>query len=278
MPSGDHRWPFGSGFDDYPGPARDVLERSLGGLAVFLQGCGGNINPTYGIGYEVDCRDIKMRMGLALGGEALKVASGIRTHIKPGARKPLGNIANILFTPWEPVSGETCTYLGAVEQDLPLEFGELPPLAQAEAIRTEKQQRLADLRSRNAAEWEIRVAETFDRWGEMLVASVKHGHPTCDLTIQAFRVNDIVIAGMNAKVFYETGLALRARSPLSIRSSTATRTAPPTTCRARKITRRVVGKSTRPMPSLTCSSSSISSRSPSATIRSSAPSPPRSDC
>jgi hypothetical protein len=198
---------------DYPGPARDVLERSLGGLAVFLQGCGGNINPTYGIGYEVDCRDIKMRMGLALGGEALKVASGIRTHIRPGARKPLGNIANILFTPWEPVSGETCTYLGAVEQDLPLEFGELPSLAQAEAVRTEKQQRLADLRSRNAAEWEIRVAETFDRWGEMLVASVKHGHPTCDLTIQAFRVNDIVIAGMNAEVFYETGLALRAQSP-----------------------------------------------------------------
>jgi len=163
---------------DFPGPARDVLERSLGGLAIFLQGCGGNINPTHGIGYEVDCRDIKMRMGLALGGEALKVASGIRTHIKPGARTPLGNIANILFTPWEPVSGETCTYLGAVEQDLPLEFGELPSLAQAEAIRTEKQQRLADLRSRNAAEWEIRVAETLDRWGEMLVASVKHGHPT----------------------------------------------------------------------------------------------------
>ena len=26
---------------DFPGPARDVLERSLGGLAVFLQGCGG---------------------------------------------------------------------------------------------------------------------------------------------------------------------------------------------------------------------------------------------
>jgi hypothetical protein len=152
-------------------------------------------------------------MGLALGGEALKVASGIRTHIEPGARKTLGSIPNILFTPWEPVSGETCTYLGAVERDIPLEFGELPSLAQAEAIRTEKHERLADLRSSNAAEWEIRVAETLDRWGEMLVASVTHGHPTCDLTIQAFRVNDIVIAGMNAEVFYETGLALRAQSP-----------------------------------------------------------------
>ena len=44
---------------DYPGPARDVLERSLGGLALFLQGCGGNVNPRVGIGYEVDCRDTK---------------------------------------------------------------------------------------------------------------------------------------------------------------------------------------------------------------------------
>ena len=32
---------------DYPGPAREVLERNLGGLAVFLQGCGGNINPPW---------------------------------------------------------------------------------------------------------------------------------------------------------------------------------------------------------------------------------------
>ena len=46
---------------DFVGPARDVIERSLGGLALFLQGCGGNINPRYGIGYEVDCRETKNR-------------------------------------------------------------------------------------------------------------------------------------------------------------------------------------------------------------------------
>ena len=33
------------GSTDYPGPARDVLERSLGGLGLFFQGCGGNIEP-----------------------------------------------------------------------------------------------------------------------------------------------------------------------------------------------------------------------------------------
>ena len=91
---------------DYPGPAREVLERNLGGLALFLQGCGGNINPRVGIGYEIDCRDTKNRVGLELGGEALKVAAGIRTNTKAGERRPLGNVPNILFTPWEPVHGD----------------------------------------------------------------------------------------------------------------------------------------------------------------------------
>src|SRR2546429_130948 len=76
---------------DFPGPAREVLERNLGGLALFLQGCGGNINPRFGIGYEVDCRDTKNRVGMVLGGEALKVAASIRTNLRPGARKPIGN-------------------------------------------------------------------------------------------------------------------------------------------------------------------------------------------
>jgi hypothetical protein len=199
---------------DFPGPARDVLERNLGGLALFLQGCGGNINPRFGIGYEVDCRDIKNRAGIALGGEALKVASGIRTHVRPGARKPLGNIPNILFTPWEPVEDrDTCTYLGAVEEALPLEFGELPSVQEAEAIRAHWEQRLAELRRRDAQDWEIRVAEMFERWSHALVDAVQHEHPTCDLSLHVIRVNDIVIAGMNAEAFYETGLAIKARSP-----------------------------------------------------------------
>ena len=47
----------------------------------------------------------------------------------------------------------------------------------------------------------------------MLVDAVRHGHPTCDLFVQVIRLNDIVIAGMNAELFFETGLAIRERSP-----------------------------------------------------------------
>src|SRR5580704_5717195 len=42
---------------DFPGVTRDVIERSLGGLAIFLQGTAGNINPRAGMGIAIACRD-----------------------------------------------------------------------------------------------------------------------------------------------------------------------------------------------------------------------------
>jgi len=199
---------------DYPGPARDVLERNLGGIAVFLQGCGGNMNPRVGIGYEIDCRDTKNRVGLELGGEALKIAAGIRTNTRPGERKPLGNIPNILFTPWEPVTGDTCTHLAAAEDTIPLEYIELPPLDQAHAILAGWERTLEERGNGEAQEWEIRVAVKMEAWARRLVDAVEHGHPTFDLKLQVIRINDIVIAAMNVETFFETGLEIKARSPV----------------------------------------------------------------
>ena len=150
---------------------------------------------------------------MTLGGEALKVAAGINTNRKAGARKPMGSVPNILFTPWEPVSGETCTYLGAAETTVALEFGPLPSLADAEAIHAQWQDTLDQRIERDAQDWEIRFAEKFLLWSRILVDAVKNGHPTCDLTLQAFRVNDIVITGMDVETFFETGQTIRAQSP-----------------------------------------------------------------
>jgi hypothetical protein len=200
---------------DYPGPARAVLETNLGGLALFLQGCGGNVNPRVGIGYEVDCRDTKNRVGLELGGEALKVAAGIRTNTRAGERRPLGNVPNILFTPWEPVDGETCTHLSAAETTVALEFDELPSLERAREILAHWQRTREERVSGDALDWEVRAAQKYEHWATKLVAAVEDGHPTHDLHIQAIRLNDVVIAAMSMEVFFETGLEIRERSPLS---------------------------------------------------------------
>jgi len=199
---------------DFPGPAREVLERNLGGLALFLQGCGGNINPRVGIGYEVDCRDTKNRVGLELGGEALKIAAGIRTHTRAGERRPLGNIPNILFTPWEPVHGDTCTHLAAAQTTVALEFDELPSLEKAREILAHWQRTREERLGGDALDWEVRAAQKYEHWATKLVAAVEDGQPTHDLQLQALRVNDILVSAMNMEVFFETGLEIRARSPL----------------------------------------------------------------
>lgn len=198
---------------DFPGAARDVIEQHLGGAALFMQGCGGNINPRVGIGYEVDCRDAKGRVGAMLGGEVLKVAAGIRTHAVQGERKELWNIPGILFTPWLPAEGEVCEYLGAIEQIVKLEFSELPTLEHATAIRKQWQETLDDRLQKQAQTWEIRVAAKYADWSRKLVGAVEDGHPTADLVLQVIRVNDIVLASLNVEAFFETGLAIRESSP-----------------------------------------------------------------
>jgi neutral ceramidase len=199
---------------DYPGPARDVIEQNLGGLALFLQGCGGNVNPRVGIGYEIDCRDTKDRLGIELGGEALKVAAGIRTNTKAGERRPLGNVPNILFTPWEQVDGDTCTHLAAAETTVALDYDTLPSLEEAKEILAHWEQTAEQRRRGEALDWEIRAAQKYEDWARKLVAAVEEGSPTHELRIQAIRVNDVVFGALNMEVFFETGLEIRERSPL----------------------------------------------------------------
>jgi hypothetical protein len=198
---------------DYPGAARALLERELGGTALFLQACGGNINPAVGIGFEVDCRETKERVGRELGAEALKVACGLRTHVRPGARVPLGDIPNILFTPWQPVAPNGACPVGAAEERVPLGFTELPTLDEARRIRARWQETLAERLARPAQDWEIRVAAKFAEWSGKLVEAVEDGDPRIDLVIQAIRIGDAAFVGLNVEAFFETGLAIKARSP-----------------------------------------------------------------
>ena len=68
---------------------RRPFEQSLGGVPIFLQGCGGNVNPAVGIGYEIDCHDTKERVGIELGAEVTRVAAAIRTNRRARPRLAL---------------------------------------------------------------------------------------------------------------------------------------------------------------------------------------------
>ena len=179
---------------------------------MFLQGCGGNINPAVGIGYEVDCRDTKNRVGLELGGEVLKVAARIRTDRRPGARRTLGSVPNILFTPWDSVEGDTPATLAAVEDSVALDFVELPPPRQARDIHAFWEQTLRERRARDAPEWTVRVATKYEHWARRLVRAAEEGPPASFLRIQAVRLDGLVVIGIDAETFYETGQTIRQAS------------------------------------------------------------------
>ena len=199
---------------DFPGPARDLVESTFGGLSVFLQACGGNVNPIHGIGYEVNCRDTKNRTGQILGGEVVKVAANIRTHVQRAKeRKPMGVIPNILFWSWEPVDGDTSTYLGAVDDIIRFEFMDLPSLSEAEAIQQGWHQELANRRANDARDWEINVALRFSDWADNVVAAVQQSNPPHESVIQAIRINDIVLASVSVEAFFQTGQTVKAKSP-----------------------------------------------------------------
>src|SRR5581483_6380017 len=116
---------------DFPGATREALEAVLGGTALFLQGCGGDIMPRGGMGYERDCRDAKRRIGVALAGAAIETAAGIRTHLRRGERTTLTSLSGISLWPWLPVEGDTATGLDAAEATLPLDLLPLPSTDEA---------------------------------------------------------------------------------------------------------------------------------------------------
>ena len=200
---------------DFPGAARDLIEKANGGLALFLQACGGDIMPAGGMGYETDCSDSKNRIGTALGAETLKVSAGLRTHVKRGERVSLGSVSTITLWPWVPVSGETCTYLDAVSETLPLEFMDFPSLADAEELRAEQRRRLQEA-YQSEDERKIAVGIRWVDWADKLVAAIHSNRRTLNMEIQAIRINDIVLVGLGVEAFSGTGKSIKARSPFPL--------------------------------------------------------------
>lgn len=200
---------------DFPGAARELIEKALGGAALFLQGCAGNIIPRGGMGFEVDCRDAKKRLGYELGAEVVKVASGIRTHVRRGERTSMGSLSRISLWPWVPVTDPSCSALGAVDAVVPLDFIELPPLALAEQLRDDCHRAFEEARARGARDWEINVTTRFADWSDKLVEAIKTNRRTLDVGIQAIRINNIALATISVEAFFETGLAVKGGSPFS---------------------------------------------------------------
>jgi hypothetical protein len=199
---------------DFPGPARQVIESTLGGLALFLQACGGDVMPTGGMGYETDCSDANQRVGMMLGGEVVKVAAGLRTHVKRGERTALGSVSSISLWPWVPVEDKGQQAKLAVRSErIWLDFVDLPTLEDAQAILAEKRA-LLDAALPSGDERQIAPATRFVSWAEALVDAVETDRRAIDFEVQALLIDEIALVALSAEVFSGTGKEIKARSPI----------------------------------------------------------------
>ena len=198
---------------DFPGPARKIIEKNVGGTVLFLQGCGGNINPQVGIGYEKDCSEEVYRVGTALGAEVVRVALGLRTNKFQEERVLLNNVPNILFKPWQERTDHPEVTLGASHQVAPFSFVQLPTKVEAIELAEHWESEISAREKRGAQTWEIRVAKKMKLWADSVVAATEHANPTCDFEAHAFRIGDVAIVGLNVEAFFETGLEIKANSP-----------------------------------------------------------------
>lgn len=201
---------------DFPGPMREIVEASLGGTALFLQGGGGDIMPCWGMGHELDNSDANRRIGAMLGGIVVAVAASLRTHVKRGDRVSIPSLLGPGQTmrPLVPVDDEPCTFLGARSRAVELDLVPLPTAERAAAILAERE---ADLEQAlaGASERAVTIARHFVAWAQGLVEAVASGRRTAPMEVQVLRINDIVITAIAAEVFSATTRAVRDRSPFS---------------------------------------------------------------
>jgi hypothetical protein len=200
---------------DFPGPARRVVEQTVGGLCLFLQGAGGNQGPVHG--FTGDLR-VYRREGTKLGLEAARV----RMSLDPFKRRErlveiLPSGADLGIYEDEPVSEpDDSLAVWWSEVDLPLRELEPPETLRArfEGFAAEVER----LRASGESGKDLRMAVSRAQKANIALNCAllaarhgKNGHIT--VSVQAIRIGGAVLAAVPLEPFAEIGLEVKAKSP-----------------------------------------------------------------
>lgn len=172
---------------DYPGVTARVLERALGdgGLAMFLQGCCGNINALRVGGTFEECE----RLGRALAGAAMRAAA----LAEPVETTPIRVHREVI--------------------QLPL----LPPPSVEEAQKLVEAHRKALHEAEQAGNAvRARVERGMVRWAEDVYELARSGRTDLHqpFEISVIRVGDVAFVGLSGEVFIEYAQSIQAQSPI----------------------------------------------------------------
>ncbi len=169
---------------DWPGYACRALEAAQPGLvAMFAQGCAGNINCNWRFGFEV-----AERLGLLFAEAVRAVAEGLR----PVPEAELRVAAEVVALPLQ----------------------DPPPVAEAREL-------VARARAEREASWEQanyglrKLLDGVVTWAQQVLALAEAGatNLTIDYEVQAVSLGDFAIVGLPGEVFVEYALNIDASSP-----------------------------------------------------------------
>jgi len=198
---------------DYPGMAKQTVERELGGLCLFLQGATGNLTPRRGFSGDVR---IYRHLGFLLGLEAAKVAATIETLPRQedfqGVLQSGAPIALYEDRPKEPEVADLRVIWRTVK--LPVKPTRPPAELEDEAEAARKQ---LERQRREGSEEEIRAATskaTQAGW-RAEYARLYHGKTHVDWPLQGIRIGPVALLAIAGEPFTEINQEIVSRSPFA---------------------------------------------------------------
>ena len=199
---------------DFPGPMRSVVEHTVGGLCLFLQGASGNQGPVDG--FTGDIR-VYRKAGSKLGAEA----SRVRLNIEPRKREErldhilasgtdLGIYSNVPANE----SDETVA-VSNVTVDVPSK--NVISLTDAQTIFDAGEIELEAVRASGASEEEVRraVSKVMRANIQLSVARLSYENTKerhIELTAQSMRIGETVLVSIPVEPFVELAQAVKERS------------------------------------------------------------------
>lgn len=175
---------------DFPGQLVDLTERELGGMALFLQGCSGDVRPRYHEPTYAEVQRVGAQFGSALHEAARNLQGVAGPHI-------IGAAMQQVDMPLKPYQSREVQQarLASLEQELG-ELAKLPARGRE------------DIQERWAIYQECAFLRYQLKWGDLETPEADLKRERLEITLQALRVGGILVLTSPAEVFAATGIEL----------------------------------------------------------------------
>ncbi|MFD0715555.1 hypothetical protein [Paenibacillus sp. GCM10027626] len=198
---------------EYPGVVKRMLEHTVGGTCLFLQGAAGNVGPGYE-GFGTNLEEMK-RIGKIIGCEAAKTV--LETSTTPVTRHFAGVVeSGAPLGIWK-LRKETAPVpvFQIVNRSIKLPLKEQLTVEEAVRIANGCRDQLWQLRAEKAPEQLIKEATFKAKRAFMAVerSEMYHGKRMIEVNVQFIRIGDIVMIGSPIEPFVQIGLDIKKRSP-----------------------------------------------------------------